>query len=207
MDSHERWKNLWASIGAHSDAGKIWEKLVRLYSEPHRAYHTMTHIEDCLSQLDRAHELALNPGEIEIALWFHDAIYDTKAPGNEEQSALLAYRSLVEHGVAEITASRVSDLIVATKHDAPPAGRDAELLLDIDLSILGQPPDVFDLYEDRIRIEYEWVPEPDYRKARATILKTFLAGDTIYRTGFFRERYEAGARDNLQRSISRLLSS
>lgn len=200
----ERWGNLWVGIGAGSGASEIWEKLVRLHAEPHRAYHNMSHVEDCLFQLDLARSLAEKPDEIEIAIWFHDAVYDTGALDNEEKSALLARRSLTKHGIAENVASRISDLVIATKHNEPPQDPDAELLADIDLSIFGRSFEEFDLYEKRIRKEYDWVPEPEYRKARAGILNMFLSRGKIYRTVCFRDMFEASARTNLERSVSRL---
>jgi predicted metal-dependent HD superfamily phosphohydrolase len=81
---------------------------------------------------------------------------------------------------------------------------DTQLLCDVDLSILGRAPDVFDDFERRIREEYDWVPEPVYRTSRSEILSGFLQRHFIYQTDFFRERYEATARANLERLLGRL---
>jgi predicted metal-dependent HD superfamily phosphohydrolase len=98
----------------------------------------------------------------------------------------------------------VGALVLLTKHVQPPVSRDAELLLDVDLSILGREPAVFADYDRRIRGEYAWVPEEQYRARRAAILEGFLHRPSIYRTAFFRDRLEAQARDNLERAIARL---
>jgi predicted metal-dependent HD superfamily phosphohydrolase len=98
-------------------------------------------------------------------------------------------------------------MILATAHSAEPDSADEALLLDIDLSVLGADPDVFDAYDSAIRKEYEWVPEPDYRKARARVLESFLQRERIYRTWPYRERYESAARKNLSRALARLAAS
>ena len=83
-------------------------------------------------------------------------------------------------------------------------------MIDIDLSILGQPPDRFDAYETEIRTEYAPVIEERgtaaFNSGRAGILRRFLDRPAIYSTEHFRARYERAARANLQRSIERLES-
>ena len=200
----KRWEALWISLGAVSGARKVYEALSAYYSEPHRAYHTMDHIAACLGEFDRSRHLALRPLEVEMAIWFHDAVYDTSASDNEEKSAELAFNTLTRHNVAESVARRISDLVLATKHGGCPAGGDAELITDIDLSILGRPRQEFDRYEEQIGLEYRHVPEELFNVAREDILKGFLARDRIYLTDFFRNRYEKRARENLMQSIRRL---
>jgi predicted metal-dependent HD superfamily phosphohydrolase len=58
---------------------------------------------------------------------------------------------------------RIVKLVLASRHDAPPHGRDAALLVDIDLAILGSPPERFERYERGVRLEYGHVPEKAYR--------------------------------------------
>jgi predicted metal-dependent HD superfamily phosphohydrolase len=93
---------------------------------------------------------------------------------------------------------------MATQHQAGAAGGDAALMLDIDLSILGRVPEVFDRYEANIRQEYQWVPEADFRSGRLRILERFLRRAAVFQTAAFQARYEAQAWANLTRSISAL---
>jgi predicted metal-dependent HD superfamily phosphohydrolase len=177
------------------------EELQARYSEPHRAYHTLQHIEECLGWFERTRALATNPGEVAVALLYHDAIYDTHARDNEERSAQLALE------VCETDShqsDRIKSLILATKHDALPRSRDEQLLVDIDLSILGASEDRFDEYEQQVRKEYAWVDEPLFRTTRRSILAGFLSHAVLYATPFLHERLEDAARANLQRSIVRL---
>lgn len=68
-------------------SGDVYSSLESAYSEPHRHYHTGAHIDDCLEQLDSAPHIANFPEEVELALWFHDAVYKPLSSKNELKSA------------------------------------------------------------------------------------------------------------------------
>ena len=125
-----------------------------------------------------------------LALWFHDAIYDTHRSDNEALSAALAHDTALGLGVAADAAQRIADLILFTRHAVEPEGPDAEALVDVDLSILGAASARFDEYERQVRREYAWVAEETFRKRRAEVLEQFLGRRHIYSTALFRERYE-----------------
>lgn len=199
----QRWKALWQQLGAAAPPG-LFDELVTGYAAPHRAYHNLHHIVFCLAQLAAVRGLAVQPAAIEAAIWFHDAIYDPQHADNEERSAAWASSALAGAGVDGAVGQRVADLIVATKHDRPPTDDDMALLLDIDLAILGQPPAVFEQYEQAIRQEYDWVAEEQFRRRRAAILQGFLNRERIYCTEPFYVRYEQQAHRNLAQSIERL---
>lgn len=148
--------------------------------------------------------LADHADEVELALWFHDVIYDTSKKDNEKRSAEWARDSVLAAGVSSEKADRIYELIMATMHNAVPVGRDAEVLVDIDLGILGVGADRFDDYEVQVREEYSWVPESLYRAARRKVLEQFMNREWIYNTEPFRTQHEARARENLARSIARL---
>jgi predicted metal-dependent HD superfamily phosphohydrolase len=200
----EQWLALWSRIGAARDGRRVWSELERRHLEPHRAYHNFDHIGHCLAEFAAVKELAESPDAVELAIWFHDAIYDTHAKDNEEQSARLAAQFLDGVGVDPTLVSSVVSLIQTTKHTAPPTSPDAALLVDIDLAILGQPRERYARFEDEIRREYSWVPEPDFAAGRGTILRGFLERPAIYGTDSFCRRYEASARGNLRWAIARL---
>ncbi len=144
---------------------------------------------------------ATHPLEIEIALWFHDAVYDPRRDDNEARSAEWAGLILRREGIDELAVLRVQDLILATRHRTPPRTADEELLLDVDLAILGSDAARFARYDEGIRKEYSWVPENDYHAARSQVLQGFLERDPIYRTDAMRERYEKSARWNLAKAL------
>jgi predicted metal-dependent HD superfamily phosphohydrolase len=203
MDVRARWSRAWHALALGPPGGAL-DALLARYAEPHRAYHTLHHLEECFAQLDPVRAQCERPAEVELALWYHDAIYEPKEPGNEERSAEWAARVLGAAGASPAAAGRVRELVLATKHDAVPETPDARILVDVDLAILGAPPERFDEYEAQVRREYDWVPEPAFRAARARILRELLARPALYSTAAFRERLEARARGNLARSMARL---
>ena len=198
------WQRLWQELGADPLPLGLYNQLVAAYSEPHRRYHTLQHLRACLAHFDAAATLALHPAEVELALWFHDAIYEPQSPDNEERSAEWAWRSILAAGCEEEVAQRVQALVLATKgHDASD-DPDTRLLLDIDLAILGAAPERFDDYEQQIRAEYGLVPEPEFRAGRARVLAAFLARPRIYLTSAFHDALEHRARENIARSLATL---
>ena len=188
----------------HTQVIERYDVKTDLYAEPQRAYHTLRHLTHCLDELEDARHLAEHPNEVEMALWFHDAIYDPKAKDNEERSAELARRVATEALLPEAFGNRVADLVLATRHHGLPEGADACLLVDIDLSILGRPQGEFDEYETNIRKEYLFVPWDRYRSARSAVLRSFLDRPAIYSTEFFQQKYESRAKANLERSLENL---
>ena len=196
-----RWRDMSREVTIESDP--IFVDLLERYSESFRAYHNLEHIQECLDHLDAARHLAARPVEVELAIWFHDAIYDPRRSDNEERSALLAEEAL---GIAPQTARRVGDLIRLTTHARMPPVGDGALLCDIDLAILGAPPERFARYNNAIRREYEWVPEDVYRQERARVLARFLERQRIYYSQFFFERLERQARTNITAALLKYYS-
>ncbi len=197
------WQTLWHTLGARGDFSLWHRRLVTAYGERHRHYHNLQHIEECLAELAAAEVATESRESIGMALWFHDAVYEPRSATNEEDSARLAEECLTGVGVAANRVAEISRLILATKtHRAE--GRDAAMLLDIDLAILGQPSARFWQYEEAIRAEYAWVPEETFRTKRAEILSGFLQRPALYQTPDFSTRYEIAARTNLAAAIDRL---
>lgn len=198
MSLAQSWARTWNGLGLQAPAGLL-EALLAAYSEPHRRYHTLQHLEECIAHFSGAEALAQHPGEVGIALWFHDAVYALRAKDNERRSAEWAAQALTGAGADDSVRQRVVDLVMATCHEAVPEGADQKLLVDVDLAILGASPERFAQYEEQVRAEYAWVPGVLYRMKRREILGGFLARECIYNTDYFRSKYEARARANLAR--------
>ncbi len=203
MNNYERWNKAWLDLGLPIPDPSLFKYLMDCYAEQHRAYHTLTHIHECLTAFDTARQLAEHPAEIELAIWYHDVIYDVRRSDNEEQSAELAGRNLLEAGASSIVATRVSDLILVTQHNTTPLSADAALMVDVDLSILGAVSDRFWEYERQIRAEYSWVPLKTFQSIRAKLLRSLLARPLIYTTIAF-VKFEHRARSNLSASLKLL---
>lgn len=204
MPSLVQWQQVWARLGVASPDPTVFERLIACYSEPHRKYHTVRHLDECFVKLEELRSEAHHPEEVELALWFHDAVYDPKRQDNEARSAEWARATASAANLPAAVADRIHSLVMATCHETVPHESDEKVLVDVDLSILGEAPERFDEYEDQIREEYSWVPTIVFRAKRQGILKGFLARPSIFNTPKFVEAYEARARANLERSIKRL---
>jgi predicted metal-dependent HD superfamily phosphohydrolase len=198
--SRERWGKLCESAGVVEGSVECFDRLTAAYSESHRHYHNLRHIAECFQEFEAVRDREASLEAIEFAIWFHDAIYDTKASDNEEKSAEWARGFLATSDLSE----QVSNLVLATKQHDIRLDPAAPLLVDIDLSILGQPEKRFWEYEAQICAEYAWVDPAVFSEKRAEILETFLKRDRLYSTDWFFHRYERQARQNLQASIDRL---
>ena len=176
--------------------------LESLYSQPHRRYHTLAHVEALLRWAEEFRDRIADFAAVEQAIWFHDAIYDPRAADNEERSAQLARAEIDEESLR----ARVTQMILATKSHLlnDPNDGDLALFLDFDLSILGSDEATYDAYAQQIREEYEFVPEPFYRRERKRVLQRFLDRPHIYFNEEMRRRLEANARANIAREIARL---
>ncbi len=182
----------------------VYQALCEKYSQPHRYYHNKQHVSHCIALLDQYTGLSEKPDEVEIALWFHDAIYNPLANDNERQSAEWAAQFLNDNGFGQCGASRVYELIIATIHDTAPVNPDTRLLVDIDLSILGADARTYQEFEQNIRREYRWVPSLLFKKARRKILQSFLDRPSIYSTVQFQVAFGELARANILAAIVNL---
>ena len=189
--------------------GELKNELSALYQAPGRHYHGLAHVEALLALAREYLADLADPRAVEAAIWFHDAIYDSRRSDNEARSAALAAAKLAPR-VEPARLSRITAMIEATAtHVLPDLGdeaatRDAAFFLDMDLSILGAPQSAFDSYEAAVRREYAWVDDEAWAAGRAAVLRKFLARPTIFHTEAFRQRFETAARINIARSIAAL---
>ncbi len=194
----ERWAALCSRHNLRADAPSAWQDLYTAYRAEGRAYHNLDHIAACLACFDSFAHLAENKSAVKFAIWFHDIVYDSRSSAqNEERSSEVAASFLAPTALVP----SVTEIILATKHHTPPGSRDAALMCDIDLSILGSPASAYDVYANAIREEYNWLPAPDYAAGRAKVLHYFLDQKHIYHLEEFRAQFEAQARKNLQREL------
>jgi predicted metal-dependent HD superfamily phosphohydrolase len=201
VDIEASWLRAWRGVGAIENGTAVFHSVLANYSESHRKYHTVQHLTECLAAFQEVSHLAPHPAEVEMALWFHDAIYDVQRGDNEEQSAQWAETALNAAGVPAAAIERISLLVRATTHTGIPATPDEQLLVDIDLGILGAGEQRFAEYERQIREEYAFVPGFLFRRKRRAILQSFLQRPRIYNTAHFYAALEQVARGNLQRAV------
>jgi len=196
------WEAAWHQIGAtqHEASDSVYDSLIEAYNQPHRKYHTVQHITECLDLLVKVAHLAEHPDEIAVALWFHDIAYDPKSRKNEEKSAKLAATAMNRAKIPVNSRTRIAGLIMVTKHDREPMTSDEKLILDIDLAILGAAKRRYNQYERQIAAEYSHVPAEVFKEKRKEFMLAFVSRPHIYHTPYFHKKYERRARANVLRT-------
>jgi len=178
-------------------------KLVAAYGASGRHYHNLQHLENLFAQV------AAFPQQdavvVGLAIWYHDAVYESLRGDNETKSAEWALAFLAETNLAPARRERVADLIRRTAdHTQPQPPDDADLLLflDADLSILGAPAAAYWDYARQVRCEYHLVPDLLYRPGRRKVLAKLLAAPVLFHTPALHEAFDAPARRNLQAELT-----
>ncbi len=185
---------------------KTYDVLVGLYAQPHRRYHNLTHVKNCLDELDD-YPYHYHKPTVHLAVWFHDAIYEIAANNNEEKSAELADTFLQESSsknkrVYDLFSPIVRDLIMATKHTSCRYSPEEALIVDVDLSILGKDWNTYRAYETTIRLENANYSDDVFIPRRIAFLESLLKKERIFSTHFFHSKYDVSARKNMERSKS-----
>lgn len=204
---HMKWQALIARVDAdRSHAEVVWSELVRRYSEPHRAYHNLSHIAALLRHLERHRSAVKQPETVEFAVWFHDVIYDTRQEDNERMSAEWARCAMSAMDINERYIPSVMACVAATeRHEVlVPDIADLPFFLDLDLSVLGASEAMYRQYSNAIRTEYNWVPLDQYRTGRSKVLQDFLQRPSLYFTPAMTAEFEQRARINLQSELQDL---
>lgn len=203
-----RFNIAWNILGLKNAKDIYNDHILYHYSEENRKYHNLNHINHCINTL----VLAINSGmtpvlipEIIIALFFHDLIYDTHKLDNEDRSAIITSCILRSAGASMEQSSRICAMIRLSHHKEiyEVLNFDQMIMLDVDLSILGEKDEEFFKYDTQIRQEYSWIPDDIYNFQRINILQKFLDRKSIYHTQYFIDSYESKARDNLNAAIKR----
>lgn len=216
-----RWRGATAAAGAAADRdpAPYADRLLAAWAEPQRKYHTTAHLADVLARIDvlaphaphapHAADGADIPdtAAVELAAWFHDAVYRPDRSENEERSAALAERALPELGIDAATTAEVARLVRLTvTHDPAPGDTNGEVLCDADLAVLAGTPTEYAAYAAAVRAEYGFVPDGAFRDGRAAVLRQLLALPRLFRTPYGAAHWEAPARANLAEELEGLIS-
>lgn len=205
----QRFYALWRRCRGSTEvpqAADVFAELARRYAEPHRHYHTPAHINHCLGQLDLVRERLATPDAVEMALWFHDVVYDPRARDNEQQSAELFRRRARDVLPAAFT-DDVYRLIMITRHRETPARDDERHVVDIDLSCFGLEHDAFKRDSNDVRNEFAHLSDADFIPRQCGFLQSLIDRPAIFATEFFRRRYERRARTNIAGHLDVLRSA
>ncbi|XP_070563765.1 uncharacterized protein [Ptychodera flava] len=203
----------WGKLVPNPSASTWWQKLKSKYSEHGRYYHSLYHLQDMFHHFDQEKDKIKSQESVQLAIFFHDMVYDPKAGDNEEQSADMFLEFAKTHmSGKEDTVKNVKEYILITKTHLTEAHQDEKIFgtddlhyfLDMDMAVLGWPQNEYQCYSKGIRQEYIHIPEEKYRVGRAAVLKSFLERKNIYATKEFREKFEKRARSNVEQEIRNL---
>jgi len=188
-----RFRGLVERLGGTFEAS-VLDRVYYAWNGPSRHYHDGRHLVECLMEVD-----AVGAGDVaELALWYHDVIYVVGQHDCEEQSAVMLLADAKTLGIPEATAKEAAELVRATAHANGRGAPAADLVVDIDLSILGRDPKRFMEYELDVEKEYAAIPTPAFRKGRGNFLEKFLERPSLFATEHFHQKYEAQARANIE---------
>jgi predicted metal-dependent HD superfamily phosphohydrolase len=183
---------------------ELWNEIALKYTAPRRHYHNLMHLENLLALLVPLKNEIAEWNTVLFSLYYHDVIYNPLKTNNEENSAAFAVYRMRAIDVPEQIIENTSKQILATKkHDAC-ADNDTNLFTDADLSILGQPWEVYIDYYKQVRKEYALFPDIIYKPGRRKVLQHFLQMDNIFKTRFFNSRFELQAKENLKKELELL---
>jgi len=183
---------------------RYWSEISKNYSEKKRHYHNLNHLDNLAGQLLPVKGQIGDWSLIVFAIAYHDIIYNIVKSDNEEQSAAFAGKKLIALNLSEVQKKKCLAQILATKAHQKNEDHDTNLFIDADLSILGAGEKSYDLYTQQIRKEYRLYPDFIYNPGRKKVLLHFLEYQSIFKTDYFREKYEAQAKENLRRELASL---
>lgn len=183
----------------------LWQELEQAYTASDRHYHTLDHLAYMLDLASKYKPDAHTYTILAFAIFYHDIVYNPTRNDNEARCAILAAQALSKLGLSANQVDVVEEMIIATRLHQQHQNPIVNLLLDLDLAILGSDWATYDTYRKAIRLEYGMYPDAVYRSGRISVLENFLAKPYIYQTPYFRERLEQHARENIQKEL-RLLN-
>jgi len=198
----DRWE---AAVPFSPLAQEKLDQLLKCYLEKHRHYHTPVHLSSMFLLAEEYAAQLQQRKLVDLAIFYHDVVYDPLKSDNEEWSADKAQEDLSALGLRSEEIARVCQLILATKkHEASAANKDLCFFLDFDLAVLGASWESYAVYAAAIRREYSVYPDLIYKPGRRKVLQHFLQMPAIFKTGEMRARFEAQARANLEKELAEL---
>jgi predicted metal-dependent HD superfamily phosphohydrolase len=183
---------------------ELWDEVEKNYSGKKRHYHTLQHLENLLITLTEVKSEIQHWESILFTLFYHDIIYTALKSDNEENSALLAEKRIQQLSVSNDIIERCKNQILATKSHSKSTDSDTNYFTDADLSVLGQPWEIYSLYYKNVRKEYAIYPDFIYNPGRKKVIQHFLSMNSIFKTDYFYNQFEKVAKENLMKELSYL---
>lgn len=204
----QEWRQILQSYNSYTILKSVdgaFEDIVKRHTEPDRFYHRLTHVDDLLNLVSKHGKTLTDLRIVQLAVWFHDAVYDPESATNERDSAEYARNVLVTLGIDPLVIGQVEIYINATKsHVLTPSqsqNQDLAFFVDADLSILASSSDRYFRYVEQIRQEFSHMSPEGGRSRRAGFLRSMLGRDRIFlspQLAYLEER----ARENMTCELS-----
>jgi predicted metal-dependent HD superfamily phosphohydrolase len=173
----------------------LWSEIENAYQG--RAYHNLVHIETMYVLLSQVKNKIKNWDVLMYAMFYHDIIYDSLRNDNERRSADASKLALQKYAYPQSKQKEVYRLILATKTHHKQDDLESALFMDSDLAILALPH--YKKYTKAIRKEYESFSDELYLRGRKKVILSFLKQEKIYQSAYFFDKFEALARENLEK--------
>jgi len=150
------------------------------YSEPHRYYHTFTHIEFLIKKINEFFGKGLIIKEerdiLILTALFHDIIYNPQKTDNELQSVNFLKSKMFTKMTPEI--QKVCDIILATKSHNKTGDKLTDMFCGLDMWYLTNGTFI-EIFEDERKIfkEYQFVDYDTYKMERCKFLQQVINSD------------------------------
>lgn len=203
MDLKNRFHTLLEKYTSAKEVTILWNQLHNAYTEKHREYHNLNHLEELFNYFDKYQNEIQNNDAVAFGIFYHDYVYEVWRKDNEEKSAKKATEILQQINFPFQYLKIVEDLIISTKNHTR-LTPDQGFMIDFDLAILGQSQEIYTSYTQKIREEYKIVPAIIYKQGRKKVLNHFLEKDNIFQTSTLKSQFEEQARINLSQELKQL---
>ncbi len=203
MDLKKRFYTLLNKYTSEEETSNLWNQVNLAYTQSHRKYHNLNHLEELFSYYDLHQSAIQNKVAVSFAIFYHDLVYEVWRKDNEEKSATKALQVIQQIHFPPKELQIVEDLIICTKSHTS-ITPDQGFMIDFDLAILGQTDTTYKIYTQQIRAEYKIVPTIIYKQGRKKVLQHFLDKENIFQTSTFKSQFEKQARINLTKELEQL---
>uniref|UniRef100_A0A0N5B271 Inhibitor_I29 domain-containing protein n=1 Tax=Strongyloides papillosus TaxID=174720 RepID=A0A0N5B271_STREA len=200
----ERWNDM-TSFMSETVKEKWWDKIIKQYSD--RPFYNLTHLHNMLQLFDQHKDRLHDRYAVAFAIFFKHLEYDSRSTETAKLSA-----DQFKKFCSETTFDQegyVVNLILESENNCTDANLnigtygndDIHYLIDFDMMVHGESPEKYEIYKSKLRQEYSYLNEKEYKKERVKVLKLFLQIPNIYATKEFRDKYEEQARKNISEEI------
>ena len=199
------WQQLIEQCELNSDdCAPIFSGIISAYEQPHRVYHNLSHLQHFWSVLGSLPDsVEVNPA-MQLALWYHDIVYQPGKSDNEIKSTQRLIADNISLKFSDYILNTACQLIMATQTHKPRGDLNCSYFLDADMAILGSDTDSYQVYSRAVADEHQQIPSFFYRRGRKKFLTQTLAQPLIFHTPHFNQMFEAQARINLQNELAHL---